>query len=268
MVYQIGSVVMYRTDDGAMWLIKDESTIITLTVTMNRLLSYLLARRGQVISRDEILENVWDSYGLRSSNNTLNKYVSEIRKQFVAFGLEDECIITVPRIGFMFSSDIDVQTTQDLIPVASESPVTLADVATTAIANHKKINYVYSALVIILSLAVVLTSTLIYKNTSTSGTSKNHSELKTYFLFDFKGCSVYTTQKNSAALTELKKDVFIKKIERENISCLPGTTFLYQASESYLYGKTGRIFINRCTTNNTGFISCLNYYWSGYEQEK
>lgn len=53
---------------------------------MNRLLAYLLERQGQVINRDELLDNVWDLHGLRSSNHTLNKYISEIRKHFVSTG--------------------------------------------------------------------------------------------------------------------------------------------------------------------------------------
>ncbi|UPQ69817.1 winged helix-turn-helix domain-containing protein [Kluyvera ascorbata] len=268
MVFRIGSLIMYRTDDGAMWLATDESTDITLTVTMNRLLSFLLARRGQVVARDEILENVWDVYGLRSSNNTLNKYISEIRKQFVAFGLHDECITTIPRIGFMFSGDVDVQIIQECTNTTLANVANNAEVGKSKSKNHKEINYFYSVLVITLSLVVILMSLLVREKTHLLDENNPIEELSTYHLFDFKNCPVYTTQKNADSLSENKKDIFIKMVTKEGLSCLPGTVFLYQVSESYLYGKEGRVFINRCTTNSDGFISCLNYYWNGYEQSK
>lgn len=87
----------------------DDDSLIILTVTMNRLLSWLLEHRGQVVTRDELLENVWDSHGLRSSNHTLNKYISEIRKQFRNFGVSEGFITTLPKIGFMLSSDVNIQ---------------------------------------------------------------------------------------------------------------------------------------------------------------
>ncbi|WP_233446155.1 winged helix-turn-helix domain-containing protein [Lelliottia nimipressuralis] len=87
---------MYRSDDGVIWPISDEDSVIILTATMNRLLAYLLERQGQLINRDELLDNVWDLLGLRSSNHTLNKFISEIRKHFVSSGIHAECITTVP----------------------------------------------------------------------------------------------------------------------------------------------------------------------------
>lgn len=65
-----------------MWLKDDEGSLIVLTVIMNRLLSYLIEQRAQVVTRDDLLQNVWDLHGLHSSNHTLNKYLSELRKQF------------------------------------------------------------------------------------------------------------------------------------------------------------------------------------------
>lgn len=109
MVYLIDMRIRYRTEDGAMWLQDDESSLIVLTVIMNRLLAYLIEQRTQVVTRDNLLQNVWDLHGLHSSNHTLNKYLSELRKQFRAFGVMSECITTIPRIGFMFNGDVEVK---------------------------------------------------------------------------------------------------------------------------------------------------------------
>ncbi|HAT7491172.1 TPA: hypothetical protein QCK15_004638 [Enterobacter asburiae] len=126
----------------------------------------------------------------------------------------------------------------------------------------------YRKLPLALALAVVLISaTLITLGLRVP--SKNLAqvrELKTYFLFNYGSCPVYTVQRNSASLSEQKKDLFIELAKANGIDCLEGASFLYQVSESYLYGNKGRAFISRCTARNDKYISCLNNYWSGYER--
>lgn len=109
MVFVIDNRVFYRSEDGAIWPSGDEGSTVILTLTMNRLLACLLEKHGQVLTRNELLESVWDAHGLRSSSHTLNKYISELRKHFVQLGIVEECITTVPRVGFMFNSDVEVR---------------------------------------------------------------------------------------------------------------------------------------------------------------
>lgn len=116
MVYLIDKRIKYRTEDGSIWPLGDEESTVILTLTMNRLLACLLNRHGQVLTRNELLDDVWDAHGLRSSNHTLNKYISELRKCFSRLGISAECITTVPRVGFMFSRNIDVQIIDNDIP--------------------------------------------------------------------------------------------------------------------------------------------------------
>jgi len=77
MVFVIDNRVFYRSEDGAIWPSGDEGSTVILTLTMNRLLTCLLEKHGQVLTRNELLDNVWDAHGLRSSSHTLNKYISE-----------------------------------------------------------------------------------------------------------------------------------------------------------------------------------------------
>lgn len=108
MFYTINNTINFRDTDGLIWLDRDEVSSIALTTTTSRLLAFLLERQGEVVPRDEILSYVWDAHGLRSSNNSLNKYISDLRNIFRNLGYSEEIIVTVPRIGFMFSADIPV----------------------------------------------------------------------------------------------------------------------------------------------------------------
>ncbi|BCL42731.1 winged helix-turn-helix domain-containing protein [Enterobacter roggenkampii] len=267
MVFVIDNRVFYRSEDGAIWPSGDEGSTVILTLTMNRLLACLLEKHGQVLTRNELLESVWDAHGLRSSSHTLNKYISELRKHFVQLGIVEECITTVPRVGFMFNSDVEVRVlTQPTIGDESRLEVKKNDAQ--LVKERSPVRVKYRKLPIALALAVVLISAILIM-LGLRVPSKDLTqvrELKTYFLFNYGSCPVYTVQRNSASLSEQKKELFIELAKGSGINCLEGTSFLYQVSESYLYGNKGRAFISRCTARNDKYISCLNNYWNGYER--
>ncbi|WP_353142673.1 winged helix-turn-helix domain-containing protein [Enterobacter sp.] len=269
MVFVIDNRVFYRSEDGAIWPSGDEGSTVILTLTMKRLLTCLLEKHGQVLTRNELLDNVWDAHGLRSSNHTLNKYISELRKHFVQLGITNECITTVPRVGFMFNSDIDVRDITEysiadgrLKEIEQSEVITLVH-RTALVGKYRALHYTLALIVLLIS------ATLVVPGLVTP--SKDLMEIKQinpHFLFNYDTCPVYTIQSNSASLSEQKKELFLELANSSHIQCLEGTSFLYQVSESYLYGNKGRAFISRCTQKNNNYISCLNNYWSGYERNQ
>lgn len=278
MVYLIDKRIKYRTEDGSIWPLGDEESTVILTLTMNRLLACLLNRHGQVLTRNELLDDVWDAHGLRSSNHTLNKYISELRKCFSRLGISAECITTVPRVGFMFSRNIDVQIIDNDIPeslsqsetvlqqentlqISKQAEESRSDLVEKKQTSYQRFRYTILSLIIVIMSIIMLTEKYWYPENRTA----DIKDTPRYFLFNYETCPVYTIQKNSISLTEKKKRLFLELVRRENISCLTGASFTYHASESYLYGKEGRVFISRCTSKDRNYISCLNYYWSGHE---
>lgn len=263
MVYLIDMRIKYRPEDGAMWLQDDESSLIVLTVIMNRLLSYLIEQRAQVVPRDELLRIGWDLHGLRSSNHTLNKYISELRKQFRSFGVTTECITTIPRIGFMFEGGIDVQVVSQKL--LNSQPDTNIETSIDNTAPEKTDGIKSSRRVLIYTL-IAAGIVAIFSYFLPVGQAPK-KDIPTFRLFNYGDCPVYTTQNNSTALAEHKKLLFLDLVNQEGIACLNGTSFLYQVSESYLYGREGKAFISRCTSKDDEYISCLNYYWNGYARK-
>ena len=273
MVYLIDMRIRYRTDDGAIWLQDDEGSLIILTVIMNRLLSYLIEQRGQVVTRDELLQNVWDIHGLHSSNHTLNKYLSELRKHFKNFGITSECIATIPRIGFMFNGDVEVQIiADDQQDTGSEKKLdSNTDNSVNGGTKKTYVSFISSRLFISAAIALGVIATGIHFIPADLLHQENvqaqKKDVPTFLLFNYDQCSVYTTQNNSAAFSERKKSLFLELVKESDIACLKDTSFLYQVSEAYLYGREGRAFISRCTLKDNEYISCLNFYWSGYESK-
>ena len=54
---------------------------VKLTATETRLLEYFLQNRGQVLTREQILEKVWDNYESFVDERTLNVNVKRLREK-------------------------------------------------------------------------------------------------------------------------------------------------------------------------------------------
>ncbi len=76
--------------------------LIHLTTKEYRICERLLQRRGGVVTREELLDYIWDSRGNIVNDNTLNVHISRIRKKFGCFS----CIETVRNDGYRWACEI------------------------------------------------------------------------------------------------------------------------------------------------------------------
>jgi DNA-binding response OmpR family regulator len=78
-------------------------TLIELTAKEYALLYYLMRRHGQVVSKSEILDNVWDS-GFEGGGNVVEVYMGYVRRKIdTPFGLHT--LTTIRGMGYMLSAD-------------------------------------------------------------------------------------------------------------------------------------------------------------------
>ena len=63
------------------------------------LLSYLLTHRGQILSREHLLNNVWDNNGI-VLERTVDVHITHLRKKLGQYGKR---IVTKSGYGYMFS---------------------------------------------------------------------------------------------------------------------------------------------------------------------
>lgn len=61
---------------------------IELTAKEYAVLEFFMLHRGLVLTRDQVLDNVWD-WGADSSQNLVEAYVSRLRRKLVAAGTDD-----------------------------------------------------------------------------------------------------------------------------------------------------------------------------------
>lgn len=81
------------------------SAEVVLTAMEYRLLLILLNNRGQVLTRNQLLENIWDIDGDFVEDNTLTVYIKRLRDKIEEEPNKPACIKTVRGLGYMIEND-------------------------------------------------------------------------------------------------------------------------------------------------------------------
>lgn len=106
--YTISSAVEFSPTDNKLLFVQNGKSI-TLTVIESKLLEFLLQHRNSIPKRDEILELVFEDSGISPSYANLSRNIMLLRKAIISLGYENNIIITVPKVGFRISPDIEVK---------------------------------------------------------------------------------------------------------------------------------------------------------------
>ena len=78
---------------------------IILTAMEYRLLLILLNNRGSVLSRNQLLENIWDIGGDFVEDNTLTVYIKRLRDKIEDDPTKPVFIKTVRGLGYVIEND-------------------------------------------------------------------------------------------------------------------------------------------------------------------
>lgn len=78
---------------------------IVLTAMEYRLLLILLNNRGKVLSRSQLLENIWDVEGDFVEDNTLTVYIKRLRDEIEEDAASSQIIKTVRGLGYMIDNE-------------------------------------------------------------------------------------------------------------------------------------------------------------------
>lgn len=78
---------------------------IPITATEYRLLQYLMQHAGQVLTRQQLLEALWDDTGNYVDENTLAVNISRLRTKLETDPHHPQQIVTVRGIGYQFAGE-------------------------------------------------------------------------------------------------------------------------------------------------------------------
>lgn len=100
-IVKIRDLVIY-TNEAKVY--KNGAEII-LTAMEYRLLLILLNNRGRVLSRNQLLENIWDIDGDFVEDNTLTVYIKRLRDKIEEEPTKPDIIKTVRGLGYVIEND-------------------------------------------------------------------------------------------------------------------------------------------------------------------
>ena len=81
--------------------VRVDGNLVELTGTEFALLEYLMRNPGQVLSRDQLREEVWGA-GFEPASNVVDIYVHYVRRKLNAAGMQKDPIRTVRGLGYAF----------------------------------------------------------------------------------------------------------------------------------------------------------------------
>lgn len=243
MKYLIDRLVVFNTDDGTLHLPSSED-VIRLALPAARLLETFLSSEGSELTREYLLETVWDKHGLHASGNNLNQYVSILRRNLSLLGCH-ELIITLPKLGFRLNAAISIEVleTDSVSPEPSPSIVTPSG-------HFQRLFFIGS--IIITLLAGVAIGLFYYNETNNSATvlHEQHSECDIYYL---KHISDDEKKEALRRIMSIMKD--------NGIQCKKNDVVIYNSEASLSDKVESREVLSYCHAGKDRIvISCDNFY--------
>ncbi|PKH22188.1 hypothetical protein CIG19_12820 [Enterobacterales bacterium CwR94] len=104
-VYVINQCVEFNSAELTLTHQNNVEEKTSLPAAGGRLLTFLILRNGEPVTKEAILYEVWEKEGFAPSTNNLYHYISLIRRLLSDLGLQD-IIRTLPKIGFILEADV------------------------------------------------------------------------------------------------------------------------------------------------------------------
>ncbi|HDT5730312.1 TPA: winged helix-turn-helix domain-containing protein [Enterobacter roggenkampii] len=234
MIFILDEQVIYDSLNGSLRRADQKITDAQMLTTIaNKILSHLVIHQGELVSRNTLFDEIWEKAGLVSSSNTLNQYVSMLRKIFSGYLGEKEVIITIPRAGYMFSKEISVNEYTSVQRHVSLWPLIVAG---------------------IIGLSVFIAGTVMFASTPEKITPRKIGELK--------GCPVYDISGVKSNIGDATSyDVARQALEMNNQICTETTVFYVYAQEMIHLHKPARVLFTRCIEWKDDRDTCQNIYY-------
>lgn len=270
MKYIIASLIIYDTESGIICGYADKGAAGQqhLTNTANRILSLLLTSPGEIIARDDLLEQVWIAHGQVASNSSLNQYVSILRKTLTKMTGISDTIISHPRVGFSFSAAINVrldeaESVHDALHI-TESEIS-PDTQKTEEKNNpsskrflKKLEkYTLPVSGVLLIILLLITLSQYYRDDSNA----NSANMSVWF--SVGKCQIKSDQQTRLISHEKIIPVMSGLIPDIIHVCekTPSQVF-FKAENSVFYGREGRVFVAFCRlgSEENKLMYCETFY--------
>ncbi|WP_299014914.1 winged helix-turn-helix domain-containing protein [uncultured Photobacterium sp.] len=268
MKYKINGFLFYNVTDATL-SIDDIATADTqLSITANALLYFIIQHPG-ILTRDEVMQKVWDDNGLTSSNGNLNQYLSLLRKSFRNYQI-DNVIVTIPRGRLEINPDLAIELIDDnpLHPLLQnqESDDEAVSVPKTPLfgedlppqTEEQEKNWMMASAVLFTA-ALVLLWTAIISERSINIVQLNQVESGI--------CELFSNEKMiNLEMRESYKKNFAAVRDRLGLDCSETRRFIFYYGDKFQNKGLGRTFMAQCAKNeNNPYAYCENYFYYSWK---
>nr|WP_318382424.1 helix-turn-helix domain-containing protein [uncultured Enterobacter sp.] len=228
MIFLINHAVVYDSLNGTLRSADvTQDAVIELTTVTNQILKLLILHQGELVSREKIFEEVWVKEGASPSSNTLNQYISVLRKHFTTLLGESDVITTVPRAGYTFNTTVTVET------------------------QTKSVSRRFPTLPV--GVALMLTVALLAGYLFIPGT-----DTPLRHIGDIAGCPIYDLSEGRKISADGIKTDIAKEIAAINgLTCPQGASFYVYVGQN----KPARVLLSKCEESGNATDACKNYYY-------
>lgn len=239
MKYLLADLLVYDNEDGTLTLQNDaETESQSLTSTAQTILNLLITHHGMVVDRETFFQEVWDNRGLQGSNNSLNQYISILRKMLAALVPDSLFIVTVPKVGFMLNAEM---------PVVPLAPATAVDQPIQSRRTGRR------SLVVTLFVALLCASLLFWQ--------QQRQQTEPYLFSHIGTCPVYTFSPLAEGLHQQAEALMTQIQQQGTFRCLPESLFYIHIQDPLLYGEEGRLVLSQCSRFHGHVSSCQTLYY-------
>lgn len=126
--YHLNDALLFDDESFQISSLTGEPPSVRLSVTASRCLALFIERQGEAIDKETLLQEGWGKYGVQVTDGSMWKTISQLRQTFTQFGVPYDVIVTVPRLGYTFTSEMKITLIE---PGADSTSLQVAETAPT-----------------------------------------------------------------------------------------------------------------------------------------
>ena len=246
MKYVIDGFIVFDYENTTLKNINTNDEVM-LPLPAARLLHFIVISEGEILTREWLLNEVWDNFGLQGSNNNLNNYLSLIRRTLVNLECEN-FIETIPKVGIRLSTNAII-TIDNREKKQSLSLILLGKL---------KSNVFFSKFAVIyFALFLSFCFSFLYFNSFIDG---SFTIQKPYV---YNGCNIvlFNSAKNNDSVNI--NNLISNNIRRLGLSCNQQNVIFFDITQKVDNKGFNRYFLSFCTKKEERLINCSTYNLQG-----
>ncbi|MBM7343712.1 winged helix-turn-helix domain-containing protein [Pantoea coffeiphila] len=269
-LYRIDNQLLYNPADRSLVRIDDDLSRMVLSHISNRLFCLFLESDGSAIPRNIILQKVWDEHSLTASGSNLNNYISGLRKQLVALGLEIPLIITEPKIGFridaarvsveVYPDEIRTESIPDTVTNVDKKPLHFTETLSSSGSRFYSLKRVWFWLATTVTAGTLIL--FLWEGVTAFYAPDPRIISGVHYSFTEGGCSFFTPENSYSSFdVENSRRVILSLVKKYSALCHGNGIVIYD-----LFGVfnnnvyNGRALVSNCEAEGNSIVSCKSYF--------